>query len=557
MPFDGSTQSKKAKTAKPERVVFVRDVTLATTPEDALVLDGQSKICNRLHNDLRDEVGACMAELALISGYGLTDDPVIKAMAVTERYKRKEKQRGEVSEVEVTLTREQQLLRTVFSENGLRDLVPGLKEQHPFLKAVHSSPLKNVARRLSKALRAWQESKSGKRKGPKVGWPKYKSWKKDWYSLEYEEPGKGWSVENNRLHLTLGVDREGKRLSLSLPLIDPPKELKHAAGVRIVKRAGVYRAVFTVSVPARSSVQSGGLPRLAYIDPGSKILGHLLASDGLSVELSNTPGLADLDRRADKIKSKRDRYQKQSRLVEFTREDGSVHRHWEPSPRWRRLDDALRRAETVRRDRTKHHLFALGHTLFRAYDVVGIGDWAPENADARLGTGRRWKKANRTLRNTRHLGRLREVLAWVAVKSGKRLVVMDESGTTRTCSHCDHVVAGGLHPGIREWDCAVCGTHHLRDENASQNGLRRLAATVASVAGNFQVPRSGPGAPRVAHRCRLAFRPDGRWEVGQIRLGAATNEIAAPETTGAALGPAQGGSGIRRPDLRQPDSLNG
>ena len=67
---------------QPDKTTFVRDVQIAATPEAAAMLDGQSKLCNRLHNDLMDEVGACMAELALIAGYGLADDPVVRAMAV-------------------------------------------------------------------------------------------------------------------------------------------------------------------------------------------------------------------------------------------------------------------------------------------------------------------------------------------------------------------------------------------------------------------------------------------------------------------------------------------
>lgn len=284
------------------------------------------------------------------------------------------------------------------------------------------------------------------------------------------------------------------------------------------------------------------------------MLGHLMASDGGSIEIVNTPGLSQLDRRTDKIKSLRDRCKKRSRLVEFTCEDGSVHRHWEPSPRWKRLDDALKWAEQVRRDRTKHHLYALGHTLFRAYDIVGIGNWAPENADAKLGTGKARKRANRTLRNTRHLGKLREVLGWIAPKSGKQFVVQDETGTTRTCSHCDHVAAGGIPPKIREWRCEKCGTPHLRDENAAKNGLARL---LAGPAGNIQVPRLGPAGFRVEQRCRLAFRPDGRWDVGQLDPSAAMNQIAAPETTGAATGLARDRRGSPRPDPRFTQSHHG
>ena len=109
------------------------------------------------------------------------------------------------------------------------------------------------------------------------------------------------------------------------------------------------------------------------------------------------------------------------------------------------------------------------------------------------------------------------------------------------------MIEGGIHPSVREWTCEACGTPHLRDENAGKNGLARL---LSSHAGNIQVPRSGPAGFRVERRCRLAFRPDGRWEVGQLGPSATRNQIAPSGLTGGVEGLPLGGRGSRRPDLR-------
>ncbi|WP_155301273.1 hypothetical protein [Cupriavidus necator] len=131
-----------------------------------------------------------MAELSIVGGYGYLDE-----------------------------ARTKKLLSEVYSEIGLRNLVPPLKERHPFLRCVFSSPLKNVALRMAKAIASHRKSKNGQRCGPDVGWVKYKAWAKYWMSLEYDEPGKGWNVSQfGWLNLSFGANAQGQRLSLRLKM---------------------------------------------------------------------------------------------------------------------------------------------------------------------------------------------------------------------------------------------------------------------------------------------------------------------------------------------------
>ena len=117
------------------------------------VLDGQSRICNWLYNYLVDK--------------------------------------GHQLKQEFIQSGNREAATTLYTERGLRNLLPQIKEEHPFLKVVHSSPLKNSALRLSNAIRVYQKSKKGKRPGKQMGWPKFRSWKKQWFSLFYDEPEKG------------------------------------------------------------------------------------------------------------------------------------------------------------------------------------------------------------------------------------------------------------------------------------------------------------------------------------------------------------------------------
>ena len=58
---------------------------------------------------------------------------------------------------------------------------------------------------------------------------------------------------------------------------------------------------------------------------------------------------------------------------------------------------------------------------------------------------------------------------------GRDVILVAPQYTTQTCSVCGHVMAGDqkLPLSVREWDCPVCGTHHMRDTNAAKNILAK------------------------------------------------------------------------------------
>ena len=137
-------------------------LSLKVDEKSAAILDGQSKICNWLYNHLLESAN------------------FLKKTFI------------ETKEAAVSLT--------LYSKRGLRNLVPDIKQRCPFLKTVHSSPLKNVALRLTSVIQDHQNSKKGKRLGTITGWPKFRSWKKNWFSLLYDEPNKGFKVEDGFLN---------------------------------------------------------------------------------------------------------------------------------------------------------------------------------------------------------------------------------------------------------------------------------------------------------------------------------------------------------------------
>ena len=88
---------------------------------------------------------------------------------------------------------------------------------------------------------------------------------------------------------------------------------------------------FTV---AGGSVGEAHADKICQImDPNHKNFGYGVDTSGQAIEIMNLTYLRDLDDRIDLIKSRRDRCQRKSKLVEYQREDGTTHRHWQPSCR--------------------------------------------------------------------------------------------------------------------------------------------------------------------------------------------------------------------------------
>jgi Transposase and inactivated derivatives len=454
-------------------MILVRKIPLEVSPETAAILDGQSRVVNWLYNHLLEKANKLRAE------YRATQDESVGL--------------------------------TLYSRRGLRDLIPELKQEHPFLKTVYSSPVKNAALRLSRAIGEYQKSRQGKRAGREVNWPQFRNWKRDWFSLEYDEPWKGYWLEGRRLELQLGVDAASKRGSLTGALAEalPAGEQGLVKGLRIIKEAGEFSAVFTLEkeVIGRKEISQ---PKIIALDPNHKNLAYGVGTDRRAIEIISLAHLRELDERIDQLKSRRDNCQKRSKLIEYEREDGSVHRHWEPSRRWQFFNHLLEKAYQERREQTKTFLYTVANRLCREYEIIGIGDYAPHGGGITT-------RMRRAMNNRSLIGRFKDVVAWVAVRSGRLFIEYEEKGTTRICHlpDCGYQVEGGLEPNLREWVCPSCQTLHIRDENAAQNGLRRTLE-------KLNLPCSGHTPVEIEVRWAWEVTPSG---VKELRGGVAVQAV--------------------------------
>ena len=410
-------------------------IPLEVTVEQAAILDSQSKIANWLYNRLLETANT------------------LRKQYREARAKGNQKRADEIS-------------LTLYTQHGLRNLIPELKAASPFVKAVYSSVLKNAALRLSKAIGDYQDSQHGRRQGKPVNWPRFRAWKRKWFSLQYDEPWKGYTLSGRELRLALGQNAAGKQLSVQVTLAEPlPSWVnhEHIRQCRIVKEGHLFSVVFTIE-----RMLPNGKPlrpdKIVALDPNHQNCAYAVGTDGKATEIHNPYFLEILDKRIDQLKSKRDRCKKKSRLM--TREDGS--KFWLPSHRWLMLNAHLQDLYRIRREQTKQFLYTVANRLYRDYDAVGMGDYVPHG-------GGITKKMRRAMNNQSLNGRLKHVLAWVALRSGKQYLEWEESGSTRTCHDCGYVVADGIPPEISEWHCPgeSCTSHHIRDENAARNGLTR------------------------------------------------------------------------------------
>ena len=426
----------------------VLKIKLNVLPDEAKVIDEQSRICNWAYNHL---------------------------LTVCNELKKSFIEKGD-----------KEAAKILYSKRGPRNLLPPLKKEYPFLCRVHSSPMKNTALRLSQSIKAYQDSRKGKRKGKETGWPRYRSWSNSYFSLLYDEPQKGFKAQGSKLTLSFGKDEEGKRIRVTAIMEKSLTGFRKAEirNLRITKQLGIYYAIFTVR---RQEPDSKPIKRLIAFDPNHKNLAYGVDTNGKALEIKNPWFLKVRQRRIDYIKSRRDQCLRKSKLMH--QEKGKSY--WLPSRKWSYYDVKLEKEYRKRREQTKTYLFSICHFLCKYYDFIAVGDYTPRGGGINKGM-------RRQMNNESLIGRFKEILSWVTRRSGCLSEKWVERNSTKTCSECGYQHEKGLSPNIREWECPKCKFQHIRDENAARNGLKQVLQ-------KYKFPGSGQSLLPVTERWTLQF----------------------------------------------------
>ena len=385
---------------------YNKKVEIIFDKSDEHILDGQSKICNWLYNKLLD---ICKSDY--------------------EKY-------GSLSKITYN--------------NNIRDMVPILKYDFPFIASVYSSPSKNVGRRLQDAYKGFYSKLRG--------YPKFRSWKKHWFSLYYDEPLKGYDfVTNKILQISLGKDAENKQMHVHGELKEAfrLKSYEKIKTFRLCKEKGKFFGVFTIEAPDNNPKP---VESWIAIDQNHKNFFVAIDSQGQTFEFEKFYQDKYFDEIINKLKSKRD---KCNRKHKKKTTHLSKNTYYIPNRRWVMLDKAIKRNESRKQEQTKQLMYSIAHFIAKNYDKVIIGDYVPSKNKDKI------TNINKDNINQSHVGEFRNILNWVMTKSHKLFVKVDEKYTTQTCCVCGKREKKGT--DIREFTCNKCGTFILRDVNSSIN----------------------------------------------------------------------------------------
>ena len=396
-------------------MIINQKIRLILAKEDELILDSQSRMCNKLYNMLLERVIENKE-----NGY------------------------------------------TLLKDRNLRDEVVKIKQEHRYFYSVHSSPLKNTGLRLKKSFENIYKIHNE--------YPKYKAFSRQWFSLYYDEPKKGIKIKNKTISITLGynLNNEGKKKRLIIHTkLGEKINLRNNTGeirnYRITKEYNMYYLIVCIKYEEKP-IQLSSTKHVLALDPNHTNFFVGIDNKGNSIEFGNLYQIKYFDNQIDKVKSKRDL----CKIKSVKKTTGYGKMYFTPSKRWRRLNKALTKLYYKRNVQIKTALYTVAKKLVKDYDVIAIGDYIPNVSKlSKDMTNKEKHRMKRKMINQSVISMFRKILEHVCKKYNRTLLVINEAYTTQECYYCkDRAIKD---PSIREYTCPVCKKTYKRDINSAIN----------------------------------------------------------------------------------------
>ena len=384
---------------------------------------------------------------------------------------------------------EADLTKLDWSEWSMTPLWNSVKDEvAPWHRDVTMHAFRSGVTNASVALKNYDESKKGIRKGEPVGFPKFKNRhsKRSFTLIEFK-PGYWFSEDSRHVRLVLPQHATDPRITRRreqlrwLHTTESLRRLKKKVttgewtiqSVTISFTGGRWQASFLVRqfyMPAPSAKRLIG--PLVGVDLGVKHLATLsVPVAGVSDEHGHVGNPRHLDAELERLATL-DR--KLSRCQKGSRNRAKIRK------RRQLLYGRITRTRDL-------HLHRLSTTLARSFETVVL-----EDLDI-AGMVKRPKK-NTTKASSRSLldagwSELRRQLTYKTEDRGHRVVVVNRfyPSVKKLCSHCGETRAK-LALSDRVFECSTCGITLDRDVNAARNirdeGIRLLTNEASTVAGH-------------------------------------------------------------------------
>lgn len=337
--------------------------------------------------------------------------------------------------------------------------------ERAWLGEVSSVVLQQAVADANTAHRNWLASLSGKRKGPKLRQPRFRSRRDNRQAARF--------TKNSRFSVTAGRKLRLPKIGDVVVRWSRALPSEPSSVTVILDAAGRYHASFVVDVG------TAPLPEMdAEVGIDLGLTSFAVTSAGKVID--NPRYLRNAERRLKRAQQNLARKEKGSR----NRGKAQVK---------------VARAHAKVADARKDFLHKLSTELVRENQAVYVEDLAVKGL-ARTRLAKSVHDAG--------WGMFLTMLEEKATRYGRTFARVDRwFPSSQLCSACG--IKDGPKPlSVRSWTCPECGTHHDRDANAARNilleGRKTAAGRAASACGGDTRPGSGPADPGEAGTHRSA-----------------------------------------------------